>query len=557
MKASLPLLAVSSAVLTASFVHAQDFGNLGGNAQRNGQTAAIGPISTQVAWSDDANSSIISWMPYISNDRVFVVRATGFPQAGGAANDEILSYDLETGSILWRMSLPYGGDPTTEFIAWIAGVNSGRVYAARTQNSRPGPIRALDAVTGAILWTSTTTTEAFANDGVVFTPDGDLILADFSKIERLDGATGSVEWSTPRFCPVSGSCGVAMTGDAIYFDQPAVGGHTVGKLDLATGAFLYESPIMPGFTTQNSPFVSTDGTVYFARSQNNPSTDFLYAFDDTGTEFIQRWSTPIRWTTGHEHGVAADGSVYTFNANEEFVRLDPATGQETANAGLLAPVGFSLSPQTAVDAAGTVYVSNGFASNPAGDGRLWAFNEDLSTVHFVQTFERPNQGGPAVGGDGYLVMADLNRVSVYRALEQGSAYCSPAVPNSTGQPAALTVRGDTDVAASDLVLRCASMPNSVFGYFLLSTTQGFAAGAGGSQGNLCLSGSVGRFSQAAASSMDRGSIELRIDLAAVPQPAGFVSVVAGETWNFQAWFRDAVGGMATSNFSNARSVVFQ
>ncbi len=556
--ASLSLLVVcglGSAALTSPAV-AQDFGNLGGNAQRNGQSAAVGPISTQLAWEDTANPSIISWMPFVSDGQVFVVRETGFPQSGGSAGDEILSYDLQSGSVLWRTSLPYGGNPATEFIAWIGGVNSGRVYAARTQNTRPGPIRALDAATGAILWTSTATTEAFAYDGVVFTEDGDLIVADNRNIIRLDGATGATEWSTARFCPVSGNCGVAITSDAVYFDQPAVGGNSVGKLDLATGAMLYESPVMIGFTAQNSPFVSTDGTVYFARSQNNPVTDFLYAFDDTGTALVQRWSTPIRWTTGHEHGVAADGSVYTFNTAEEFVRLDPATGQETANAGVLAPLG-NPSPQTAVDAAGTVYISNGFASSPLGDGRLWAFNEDLSTTHFVLNLQRQNQGGPAVAGDGYLVMADLGRVSVLRAPDQGTAYCSPAVPNSTGQPAELSVRGNTSVGVNDIVLRCDSMPNFSFGYFLLSETQGFVAGAGGSQGNLCLGGDVGRFSQDAASSLNRGSIELRIDLNAVPQPTGFVGVMTGETWNFQCWFRDAVSGMVTSNFSDARSLAFQ
>ena len=535
---------------------AQDFANLGGNAQRNGRTQAIGPISSQLAWEDTVNPSIISWMPYVSEGRVFAVRETGFPQTGGPAGDEILSYDLGTGSVLWRTSLPYGGDPTTEFIAWIAGVNSGRVYAARTQNTRPGPIRALDAATGALLWTSTATTEAFAYEGVVFTSDGDLIVGDLNNVVRVDGATGATEWSTPRFCPVSGNCGVAITDDAVYFDQPAVGGNTVGKLDLATGAVLYESPLMPGFTAQNSPFVSTDGTVYFARSQNNPGTDFLYAFDDTGSAFVQRWSVPIRWTTGHEHGVAADGSVYTFNASGEFVRLDPATGQETANAGLLSPLG-NPSPQTAVDAAGTVYVSNGFASNPLGSGRVWAFNEDLSDAHFVLNFQRPNQGGPAVAGDGYLVMADTTRVCAYRATDQGTAYCSPVVANSTGLPARLTVRGESVASANDIVLRCESMPTFSFGYFLISSAQGFVAGPGGSQGNLCLSGDIGRFSLDAASSLDLGAIELRVDLTAIPQPTGIVSVLIGDTWNFQCWYRDAVAGMATSNFSDARNLVFQ
>ena len=38
---------------------------------------------------------------------------------------------------------------------------------------------------------------------------------------------------------------------------------------------------------------------------------------------------------------------------------------------------------------------------------------------------------------------------------------------------------------------------------------------------------------------------------------GAVAVVAGETWNFQGWHRDAVGGSATSNFTQGVSVTFQ
>ena len=35
------------------------------------------------------------------------------------------------------------------------------------------------------------------------------------------------------------------------------------------------------------------------------------------------------------------------------------------------------------------------------------------------------------------------------------------------------------------------------------------------------------------------------------------AAMAGETWNFQAWFRDVVGGATTSNFSDAWQVTWQ
>ncbi|MDG1984154.1 MAG: hypothetical protein P8M11_06290, partial [Planctomycetota bacterium] len=54
-----------------------------------------------------------------------------------------------------------------------------------------------------------------------------------------------------------------------------------------------------------------------------------------------------------------------------------------------------------------------------------------------------------------------------------------------------------------------------------------------------------------------GEVTLPLDLTQTPQPTGFVSVQPGETWNFQAWYRDSVGGSATSNFTDGLSITFQ
>ena len=142
--------------------------------------------------------------------------------------------------------------------------------------------------------------------------------------------------------------------------------------------------------------------------------------------------------------------------------------------------------------------------------------------------------------------------------EPGTNYCSTN-PNSTGDPAVISASGSNFVAQNDLVLECEDMPTNSFAFFLTSMTQGFTMNPGGSQGNLCLSGSVGRYvgpgqiQQAGAG----GMVSLAIDLNQHPTPNGLVSVQAGETWNFQCWFRDSAGGMATSNFSDGYEVTFQ
>ena len=52
-----------------------------------------------------------------------------------------------------------------------------------------------------------------------------------------------------------------------------------------------------------------------------------------------------------------------------------------------------------------------------------------------------------------------------------------------------------------------------------------------------------------------GSFSLALDLTAMADPANPVAVQPGDTWNFQAWYRDANPG-PTSNFTDAVSVTF-
>ena len=54
-----------------------------------------------------------------------------------------------------------------------------------------------------------------------------------------------------------------------------------------------------------------------------------------------------------------------------------------------------------------------------------------------------------------------------------------------------------------------------------------------------------------------GVVSLPIDLTMVPQSSGFVSVMAGDSRNFQVWFRDLVGGAPVSNFTDGLEITFQ
>jgi hypothetical protein len=138
----------------------------------------------------------------------------------------------------------------------------------------------------------------------------------------------------------------------------------------------------------------------------------------------------------------------------------------------------------------------------------------------------------------------------------GTNYCGPAATNSAGLNAEMRVLGSELLSLNNMTLLAASLPSNAFGFFINSPAQGFVMNPGGSAGNLCLSGSVGRYVGPGQiqNSGTTGQIELPIDLTSVPTPTGFVALTAGQNWNFQAWFRDNSGGVPTSNFTDGISV---
>ncbi|MGD2017245.1 MAG: hypothetical protein PVJ89_03965 [Planctomycetota bacterium] len=139
----------------------------------------------------------------------------------------------------------------------------------------------------------------------------------------------------------------------------------------------------------------------------------------------------------------------------------------------------------------------------------------------------------------------------------GTNYCA-ANNNSTGSPASMSASGSNSVSANDLVLEANDLPINSFGFFLTSQTQGFVANPGGSEGNLCLGGAIGRYVGPGQiqNSGATGMISLAIDNTQVPQPTGFAAVAAGDTWNFQLWHRDSSGGSPTSNFTDGYEITF-
>lgn len=128
-----------------------------------------------------------------------------------------------------------------------------------------------------------------------------------------------------------------------------------------------------------------------------------------------------------------------------------------------------------------------------------------------------------------------------------------AEPNTLGAAGRLLSAG-FDPATTSLELVATGLPSGVIGLVIVSNTPDFVPLAGGSAGNLCLGGSIGRsvgaFTRIANAA---GQFRVTADGNALPQPTGTAAVSPGETWYFQAWHRDAP---ATSNFTEALAVTF-
>ena len=138
----------------------------------------------------------------------------------------------------------------------------------------------------------------------------------------------------------------------------------------------------------------------------------------------------------------------------------------------------------------------------------------------------------------------------------GSNYCAAAA-NSTGATGVMSATGSTSAAADSLILTASDLPANQFGIFVTSMSQAFIPMAGGtSNGNLCLGGALGRFSQPSQilNTGTGGSFNLSVGTMMMPQGAGFVAVMPGESWNFQAWHRDPVG--LGSNFTDGLEISF-
>ncbi|MEL6430538.1 MAG: right-handed parallel beta-helix repeat-containing protein [Planctomycetota bacterium] len=139
----------------------------------------------------------------------------------------------------------------------------------------------------------------------------------------------------------------------------------------------------------------------------------------------------------------------------------------------------------------------------------------------------------------------------------GAYYCE-AIVNASGLPGRIRATGSVAAADNDVTLVAEDLTPNQFGIFVVGAESGFAPATGG-VGTLCLGGQLGRYSQLSQilDSGPNGTFTLDIDLTAIPQGGVNASTGAGDTWYFQAWYRDVVFITTTSNFTDAVAITFE
>lgn len=187
-------------------------------------------------------------------------------------------------------------------------------------------------------------------------------------------------------------------------------------------------------------------------------------------------------------------------------------------------------------------------------GSLVSDDSAPQSIHLVDVDGDGDQDILSTSGSrSYLTTNNLSNDSL------GTAYCTPAVANSTGQPGVIGALGSSDPGQNQFTLTASDLPFGGFGFFLVSATQDLVSSVPNSAGSLCLGGAIGRFNRPfEVQAIDSaGMIFLEVDLTSMPSPSGDFAVLPGQTWNFQAWYRDLNGPTGTlSNFSDALEVQF-
>lgn len=434
-------------------------------------------------------------------------------------------------------------------------------------------------------------------------------------VDVVEASTGNLLRTIHDPAAQSGSgfgASLSAQGNLLVVGSPYLNGQSGAAyvFDISTGALL---DTLTGDPSQDSRFgaaVAIEGSLlviseYLLDFGGMTQRGVVHVYDSSSRALLNTWQATDAATTGHfGRSLVVEGTraaIGTAAAPQVYL-LDLLTGAQT----ILAPAGANISFGSYMDVDGGL-----LAVTETGNWQMSLF--DFATGAPLGVFHGPTHSvfpghGVAIDGDvialgafgSEVLLLDKDDLSIISRVPNpltghlfghrvdledgvvvtasgsetvnnlawaglafilggsqnlGTDYCT-TVPNSTGLSGECWVMGGIEASDNFITLGVGNLPPGENVLFVNAPAQGFVANAGGSDGNLCLSGGLGRHQADLQACGADGGLIIDLDLNALPRPTGQppqTAVMAGQTWNFQAWHRDG----ASSNFTSATSVTFQ
>ncbi len=325
---------------------------------------------------------------------------------------------------------------------------------------------------------------------------------------------------------------------------------------MKTIATLLSAAVLCASTqAQSAPLlIVLEGTVFQTDPGSPPSGPF------TGTQVGEA----VRVAFSLETPGQTVGLTSSFFVETE--RMDLQIGAVSIQGPILPISPFTVGNDVPYPNSGTRDYINSYLAL-AGVGGLDIRIEDLSGQLLSTSDLAQGLGSYALSGASYIwlqtgpgfqvIFIELTSMDVVQLGPVGSIYCAPPVPNSTGMPAILSGYGSDIASANRLEMNATNLPQKQYSLLLVGSQQAIILNPGNSQGNLCLGGGlIGRFNEQVAYTGSHGTASIQVDLRDMPALFGTVDVMAGQTWNYQLWYRD-MNPSSTTNYTNPVEVLFQ
>jgi len=146
-------------------------------------------------------------------------------------------------------------------------------------------------------------------------------------------------------------------------------------------------------------------------------------------------------------------------------------------------------------------------------------------------------------------------VASYSNRDTTNSFCIANV-NSTGEAARTLTYGHGFVSTGTLLVATDNLPVGQPVLLLASRAHSFVPPSGNTVGYQCVIGNLTIFRNQLRFAPYSGRVLFELNLTNFPTRPVSTSVQVGETWYFQSWYRDRVGGY-TTNFSLPAEVFFQ